>query len=250
MYKEFRETLPIAAMGLACLVFVALDAMEYSPIPYLLGGRIWGAIPFLSYSDHFAGNFRMAAGALALALGFWHSLGDFWGEAHLFLLHRPVARRSIYVTKLVVGLVAYLLCAVIPILLYAVWAATPGTHASPFEWSMTLPVWSAWFACVTLYLGAFSPAFVPPPGSARDWPRWPPPRLCWQLLKSSAFCRVRYPSLLYPLLLIAVDIGSDCRPFCSQPRPATSPERLTAIRRNNSTVLLCQNQRPWDEACW
>ena len=155
LYKEFRETLPIAAVGLACLVFVALDAMEYSPIPDLLGGRISGAIPFLSWGDSFAGNFQMTAGALALALGFWHSLGDFWGEAHLFLLHRPVARRSIYVTKLVVGLAAYLLCAVIPIVLYACWAATPGTHASPFDWSMTLPVWGAWFSAVTLYLGAF-----------------------------------------------------------------------------------------------
>jgi hypothetical protein len=35
------------------------------------------------------------------------------------------------------------------------WAATPGTHASPFEWSMTMPVWGAWFGMLTIYLGAF-----------------------------------------------------------------------------------------------
>jgi hypothetical protein len=155
LYKEFRETLPIAAIGLACLVFVALDAMAYSPFPDLLGGHYVGVIPFLSSLDQFYGRFVVAAGAFAIALGFWHSLGDFWGEAHLFLLHRPVSRRAIYVTKLVVGLVAYLLCAAAPILLYALWATTPGTHASPFDWSMTLTCWSAWFAAATIYLGAF-----------------------------------------------------------------------------------------------
>src|SRR5262245_11450721 len=155
LYKELRETLPIAAVGLACLLFVALDAMEYSPFPDLLGGRFSGVIPFLNSLDQFFGRFTVAAGAFAIALGFWHSLGDFWGEAHLFLLHRPVSRRTIYVTKLVVGLTAYLLCAAAPILLYAVWAATPGTHASPFEWSMTLQSWSAWLSAATIYLGAF-----------------------------------------------------------------------------------------------
>src|SRR3954468_4692121 len=126
LYKEFRETLPIGVVGLACLVFVALNAMGYSPIPDLLYGNSMDAIPFLSWGDSFGGNFRTTAGAFALALGFWHALGDFWGEAHLFLLHRPVARRSIYVTKLAVGLVAYLVCGAAPILLYAGWAATPG----------------------------------------------------------------------------------------------------------------------------
>ena len=156
LYKEFRETLPIAVVGLACLLLVALEAMGYSPLPNLwFGGRLIGAMPFVGYNDQFSSYFRMIAGGLALALGFWHALGDFWGEAHLFLLHRPVQRRTIYATKLVVGLVGYLLCAAAPILLYGLWAATPGTHASPFEWSMTLPAWESWFAMLTIYLGAF-----------------------------------------------------------------------------------------------
>ena len=155
LYKEFRETLPIAAVGLALLLLVALDAMEYSPLPDLFGGRNVGVIPFVGHLEQFFGRFNMAAGAFAIALGFWHSLGDFWGEAHLFLLHRPITRRSIYITKLVIGLAAYLLCAAAPILIYGLWAATAGTHASPFDWSMTLQSWSAWFAAATIYLGAF-----------------------------------------------------------------------------------------------
>src|SRR5262245_45968462 len=96
LYKEFRETLPIAVVGLACLLCVALSAMGSAPIPYLLSGNSQGAIPFVGWGDSFSSNFRMVAGAFALALGFWHALGDSWGEAHLFLLHRPVSRRSIY----------------------------------------------------------------------------------------------------------------------------------------------------------
>lgn len=155
LYKEFRETLPIAVVGLACLLLVALESMGYSPLPYWFGGRAIGAMPFVGSNDQFSSYFTKMAGGLALALGFWHALGDFWGEAHLFLLHRPVERRSIYVTKLLVGVIAYLACAAMPILLYGCWAATPGTHASPFEWSMTLGVWGSWFAMLTIYLGAF-----------------------------------------------------------------------------------------------
>jgi hypothetical protein len=40
------------------------------------------------------------------------------------------------------------------ILIYAAWAATPGTHASPFFWAMTLPAWQAWLAMPVVYVGA------------------------------------------------------------------------------------------------
>jgi len=154
-YKEFRETLPIAAVGLAALLLVALDPMGYSPVPNLLGYQQPGRIPFIGNYDTFTPQFAMAASGLAIALGFWQSLSDFWGDAHLFVLHRPASRRRIYGVKLLVGLAAYLLCALVPILLYAVWAATPGTHASPFEWSMTASVWFGWISLITIYLGAF-----------------------------------------------------------------------------------------------
>src|SRR4051794_3600456 len=154
-YKELRETLPIAAVGLAALLLVALHPMGYSPIPNLLGYLQQGRIPFVSYGDDFVSQFGMAAGGLALVLGFWQSLGDFWGDAHLFVLHRPASRRKIYGVKLFVGLAAYVVCSVVPVVLYSLWAATPGTHASPFQWSMTTDAWIAWLSMVTVYLGAF-----------------------------------------------------------------------------------------------
>jgi hypothetical protein len=71
------------------------------------------------------------------------------------LLHRPVSRRRIYGAKLLVGLTTCLICGLAPFLMYAFWAATPGTHASPFEWSMTKDVWVAWLWMTAIYLGAF-----------------------------------------------------------------------------------------------
>ena len=62
-----------------------------------------------------------------------------------------------------------------PFLRYAIWAATPGTHASPFEWSMTLPTWQN-VARDHRALPRRCPlsASTRRPGSARGWRRWSP----------------------------------------------------------------------------
>jgi hypothetical protein len=150
-FKELRESAGIALLGLAALVSVALANMGWSPLPGLLDVRGVG-IPFVS--DSFLSQFGLAAGGLALALGMRQSIGDFWGEAHLFLLTRPVSRARIYGTKLAVGLGIYLILGALPILLYGWWAAIPGTHASPFDWTMTTDAWMTWLAMTAVYLGA------------------------------------------------------------------------------------------------
>src|SRR5207302_1280151 len=73
----------------------------------------------------------------------------------LFLLHRPMTRRAIFLTKLATGAGVLLLGASLPIVLYAWWAAVPGHHPSPFAWSMTGPAWRMAFLMPLLYLGAF-----------------------------------------------------------------------------------------------
>jgi hypothetical protein len=150
-YKELRETAAIAALGLAALLIVASSSMGFSPIP-ILARRYSTGIPFVN--DQFSYNYIFVAGSLAIALGFWQSLADFRGDTQLFVLHRPISRRHVYFTKLGVGLAIYLVCGLVPIALYAAWAATPGTHASPFLWSMTTFNWTSWLAMTLIYLGA------------------------------------------------------------------------------------------------
>jgi hypothetical protein len=152
-YKELRESAGILILGMLALFSVATAQMGIRPMARFLAVRDSGQIPFLS--DGFLFQFGVAACGLAMALGFRHSLGDFLGDAHAFLLHRPVRRRTIYATKLAVGLITYLLVTAAAILAYGAWAAWPGTHASPFQWSMTIPVWTLWLGMSAVYLGAF-----------------------------------------------------------------------------------------------
>src|SRR3954465_1977094 len=93
IYKEFRETLPIALVGLAVLVVLGgtttTSSPASNPLRNLLNDRLDG-IPFVS--DAFTSRLTIVASVLAMALGFWQTLGDFHRDAQLFLLHRPVTR--------------------------------------------------------------------------------------------------------------------------------------------------------------
>ena len=46
-----------------------------------------------------------------------------------FLMHRPMSRTAIILTKLLPGAGLLLACTRLPILIYAAWAATPATHS-------------------------------------------------------------------------------------------------------------------------
>ncbi len=59
------------------------------------------------------------------------------------------------------GIGLLLLCSLVPILIYAAWAATPGTHAGPFEWTMTGSAFQTWLILPLFYLGAFASGIRP-----------------------------------------------------------------------------------------
>jgi hypothetical protein len=87
-YKEFRETLPIAAIGLAAFFLVAAGGTSFGLAPQLLNDR-QDSIPFVS--DNFPSRLAIVAGVFAIALGFWQMLGDFYRDAQLSSAptHRP-----------------------------------------------------------------------------------------------------------------------------------------------------------------
>jgi hypothetical protein len=122
--------------------------------PVLFGGYgRQSEVPFVATG--FMSQFAQVAVLFSLALGFRQSLGEAVGSRFQWLGHRPVRWWRIVAAKLSVGAGLYLAVSAIPILLFAAWAATPGTHASPFFWSMTGPVWWTWLTMLVLYLGAF-----------------------------------------------------------------------------------------------
>jgi hypothetical protein len=147
MLKELRETRGIILLALAayCLLLVA-NLFSTTPM--------WRRLsPFVD--DGFITVIAFLFAAMTIALGLRQTLGESIHGTYPFLLHRPAGRNSLIGMKMLVGLVAYLVCSATPLLAYGLWAATPGHHASPFQWSMTLPSWEIWFSMTLLYLGAF-----------------------------------------------------------------------------------------------
>ena len=151
-WKELREIRGIAISGVAAYCYLAAAAVN----PRLLPLGTWrGNMPPFVDDGFFGGWFVSISVVVAIALGLRQTLGESIAGTYPFLFHRPARRRWLVGMKLLVGMSAYLVCGPIAILAYGVWAATPGTHASPFEWSMTVPYWAIWLGMTLLYLGAF-----------------------------------------------------------------------------------------------
>jgi ABC-type transport system involved in multi-copper enzyme maturation permease subunit len=154
MIKELRETLGVAVIGLA-LFTAFIGSMTGMPFFKALPGmpQPTGELPLLGYS--FRQFFAFLTAGLAVALGFWQTVSESNRGTFPFLLHRPLARQTIIGAKLATGLAVLLVEAGGAILVYALWAATPGTHPAPFFWSMATFSAQIALAMTVIYLGAF-----------------------------------------------------------------------------------------------
>ena len=164
--KELRET------GLFAVLAVAMYLIYLSRLTGTWGRSLtspFGWVPGLNVEvpdvPFVHGNFLSVlvyiGFVLAIALGFRQSAWEPSQGTALYLLHLPLARRTIYLTKLATGIGILLLCTLLPILIYGVWAASPRTHAGPFEWSMTGPAFQIWSILPLAYLGAFASGIRP-----------------------------------------------------------------------------------------
>jgi len=150
--KELRESAELIAVAVLAAVFILADLTGVALLPLQSGtGTLY---PFVADSS-LAFYLYLLAGGLAILLGFKQSAWELWHGSYFFLLHRPASRRTVFGVKLVVGLAVLLVITGAVIQLYAMWAATPGKHATPFFWSMTAWAWQRWFSFPLLYLGAF-----------------------------------------------------------------------------------------------
>ena len=143
--KELRETWWMALLAL-CL------ALQMLPGKLQRYGNGPEGLPFVD--DHFI-EVEQFFFLLAIVLGLRQSAWERLRGTYPFLLHRPARRSAVFATKMAVGLGLLLLTAAVPIVGYGVWASLSGTHASPFEWSMSAPAWSCWLSLPLGYLGAF-----------------------------------------------------------------------------------------------
>jgi len=164
--KELRETRSFAAVTLVLyLVYVGNMTGNGGPLLNSLLSFVPGMdelppdVPFVQ--GNFDSMLLLIGGVLAVALGFRQSAWEPSQGTVLYLLHLPLTRRTIVLTKLMTGIGLLLACTLVPIAIYAGWAATPGTHPGPFEWSMTGPTFRIWLVMPMLYLGAFASGIRP-----------------------------------------------------------------------------------------
>jgi hypothetical protein len=159
--KELRE---VALMGAVCLLgmlLVMCDEMglefDWSRLffvsRYAMQPNYYNRVPFVE--DSLDAWIAILGGTLALALGFWQTLGETFRKTWSFLWHRPMQRQHVTYVKLSVGAAVFAGAMCLPLLILAVWASLPGTHPSPFGWWMTEHAWRLVFALTPLYLAAF-----------------------------------------------------------------------------------------------
>jgi hypothetical protein len=149
--KELREVLGIAALGLGLGLVIVGALAGVRPLDDWLG-RPRAEQPFHPQTLQ---GYLVAGVLFALLLGLRQSLGDQVRGTYAFLLHRPVRRATVILTKLATGVAVLGVGTGLPLALYAVWAATPGNVAAPFAWWMTGYAGRVWFLLPLMYLGAF-----------------------------------------------------------------------------------------------
>jgi hypothetical protein len=147
-WKETRELMPLVALtwGATLLLFLAV-ARSVRAVAEI------GTIPFISSS--LPSTLLIIGAVFGMAVGYWQTLSESGRGTFLFLLHRPIERRQVFDLKLLIGILLTLLVAGLPLLSYTLWAASPGTHASPFFWAMSTWAWLRWLRLPLFYLGAF-----------------------------------------------------------------------------------------------
>jgi hypothetical protein len=150
--KELRETAGFAVLATLAYLSIVAGMIGMQPFARVLRKQRDG-VPFVD--TEVMQLFTLVAIAFTLALGFRQAAWEANQGTYQYLLHRPLRRSAVFLTKLGVGVGLFLVCTAVPLLLYALWAALPGTHASPFEWAMTEPALRFCIGMPLVYLGAF-----------------------------------------------------------------------------------------------
>ena len=156
-WKECRELLPFIALALLAEIYFVCNAIgtrlgALSDIN-VLRDLSYNTIPFIN--DFSCTLILITGGCFAVVVALWQTIWETSRGTFLFLLHRPVTRNAVIGTKLAVGVALCLLVCGGPLLYYTLWAAAPGTHDSPFAWSMTIDDWFNFSLIPMVYLGAF-----------------------------------------------------------------------------------------------
>jgi hypothetical protein len=142
--KEIRENWKWAALGTFCLTFAELYAL-YQPSSY-------NAIALASPT--FVLITICGSVLIGAALGALQILPELDRDRWAALLHRPISRSTLFLGKIIAGLILYLLATGIPMLFSIAFFAMPGQFASPFLPALLPPAIANAFLGVVFYAAA------------------------------------------------------------------------------------------------
>ena len=162
--KELRETRIEWILGAAWMFVVAMDAMRIPILPEsfrvpILPSSQRGEIPFVG--AQIASSVGVGMAFIGAALGLRQTVGELRRGTYPLTLHLPLSWRAIFAVKIAVGLALVCGLGAAALGVISIWAATPGHHPSPFEWSMTCSAWRVWFAAPIVYLGGIATGLLP-----------------------------------------------------------------------------------------
>jgi ABC-type transport system involved in multi-copper enzyme maturation permease subunit len=155
--KELRENLKTASLGLLVFSILAMGSYRY------YAGMIEDAAAGLRNAGGYSYRLQPLTTALTLVqtamlcalfgtfLGWLQIQRERHRDLWAFLVHRPVDRTTIYLSKVIAGLSLYLVAAGLPLGCYILWAAAPGNVAAPFQVEMIWPFFTAFLAGVAFY---------------------------------------------------------------------------------------------------
>ena len=174
LWKELRECGLYVGLAFIAQFQTLGSAMDLPLIPFF-GGKRDQQIPFLSSYIGTPSNSEFAFATItviaAIVVGLHQTIWESWRQTNLFLLHRPMPRSQIFLAKLAAGGVMLTAISGLPLLVYCLWAAAPGTHASPFFWGFTDFWWRDVAIGLACYLGAFLTGLRPAWWiGSRTWP--------------------------------------------------------------------------------
>jgi hypothetical protein len=172
--KELRETWALALLAVALFLghlnnyLGGCNTLVSKFFTWIPGFNVCTTSPMFPFvlpgaNGTYETLFGILGVTLAIVLGLRQSAWEGNQGTWHFLLQQPLPRRTIILAKLATGVGLVLACSLVAILVYGAWAASPRTHASPFEWSMTWPTFRIWLTLPLVYLAAFATGIRPAP---------------------------------------------------------------------------------------
>ena len=154
--KELRENFKLAVIGTIVLTLLLLAAfrsytslLTNTDLTFSGGAYRDRLQPLLSEAFLIpTGWFCAIFGAV---IGFLQIHNERHRDLWAFLVHRPVTRTQIFLSKVTAGAALYSVAAGLPLLVFVLYARMPGHVAAPFEWAMALPACGFFLSGMAFY---------------------------------------------------------------------------------------------------